>query len=318
MRKIKKVVISIILIIAGVAAVIYMNKPKPIDKSAASKVPDVDLAFAVLGDVHENIDSFQESINDLYKINLGMDALVLNGDTVDQGIEKQYDSVKKTINKNKDLLPKVIIKNIGNHEFFNYDIEVNSPEQVQTFINRYLEFAEEDKVYHDTWVKDYHFISLGSEDGNSETMNSITAFISEEQQKWLKEKLAEKYQKGKPIFVFLHQPLNNGNGANSWVGVKQSDQVKELLSKYPEVILFSSHTHRDLDENSVVLNQPFTMVHTGAVHYTIIPDQSSEGGRRREPYIKGLYIEVNGDKVVIQGRNIKDKQWIFTKEISKE
>ncbi|OPJ65919.1 metallophosphoesterase family protein [Clostridium chromiireducens] len=318
MRKIKKVVISIILIIAGVAAVIYMNKPKPIDKSAASKVPDVDLAFAVLGDVHENIDSFQESINDLYKINPGMDALVLNGDTVDQGIEKQYDSVKKTINKNKDLLPKIIIKNIGNHEFFNYDIEVNSPEQVQTFINRYLEFAEEDKVYHDTWVKDYHFISLGSEDGNSETMNSITASISEEQQKWLKEKLAEKYQKGKPIFVFLHQPLNSGNGANSWVGVKQSDQVKEILSKYPEVILFSSHTHRDLDENSVVLNQPFTMVHTGAVHYTIIPDQGSEGGRRREPYIKGLYIEVNGDKVVIQGRNIKDKQWIFTKEISKE
>nr|WP_312292241.1 metallophosphoesterase [Clostridium chromiireducens] len=318
MRKIKKVVISIILIIAGVAAVIYMNKPKPIDKSAASKVPDVDLAFAVLGDVHENIDSFQESINDLYKINPGMDALVLNGDTVDQGIEKQYDSVKKTINKNKELLPKIIIKNIGNHEFFNYDIEVNSPEQVQTFINRYLEFAEEDKVYHDTWVKDYHFISLGSEDGNSETMNSITASISEEQQKWLKEKLAEKYQKGKPIFVFLHQPLNSGNGANSWVGVKQSDQVKEILSKYPEVILFSSHTHRDLDENSVVLNQPFTMVHTGAVHYTIIPDQGSEGGRRREPYIKGLYIEVNGDKVVIQGRNIKDKQWIFTKEISKE
>jgi len=318
MRKIMRLAIAIILIIAGVTAVIYISKPKPIDKSAASKVPEVDLAFAVLGDVHENIDSFQEAINDLYTINPGMDALVLNGDTVDQGIEKQYDSVKKTINKNKDLLPKIIIKNIGNHEFFNYDIEVNSPEQVQTFINRYLEFAEEDKVYHDAWVKDYHFISLGSEDGNSETINSITATISEEQQKWLKEKLAEKYEKGKPIFVFLHQPLNNGNTGNAWVGVKQSEQVKEILSKYPEVILFSSHTHRDLDGNSVVLNQPFTMVHTGAVHYTIIPDQSSEEGRRREPYIKGLYIEVNGNKVVIQGRNIKDKQWIFTKEISKE
>lgn len=318
MRKIRKLAIAIILIIVGVTAVIYMNKPKPIDKSAASKVPEVDLAFAVIGDVHENIDSFQEAINDLYTINPGMDALVLNGDTVDQGIEKQYDSVKKAINKNKDLLPKVIIKNIGNHEFFNYDIEVNSPEQVQTFIDRYLEFAEEDKVYHDTWVKDYHFISLGSEDGNSETINSITATISEEQQKWLKDKLAEKYQKGKPIFVFLHQPLNSGNTGNTWVGVKQSDQVKEILSKYPEVILFSSHTHRDLGENSVVLSQPFTMAHTGAVHYTIIPDQNSEGGRRREPYIKGLYIEVNGNKVVVQGRNIKDKQWIFTKEISKE
>ena len=88
-----------------------------------------------------------------------MDALVLNGDTVDQGIEKQYDSVKKTISKNKDLLPKTIIKNIGNHEFFDYDAGTNSPEQVQTFINRYLEFSGEEKVYHDTWVNDYHFIS---------------------------------------------------------------------------------------------------------------------------------------------------------------
>jgi len=53
-----------------------------------SERPDVDLDFAVLGDVHENIDSFQAAINELYTINPGMDALVLNGDTVDQGIEK--------------------------------------------------------------------------------------------------------------------------------------------------------------------------------------------------------------------------------------
>ena len=47
-------------------------------------------------------------------------------------------------------------------------------------------------------------------------------------------------------------------------------------------------------------------------------DESSECGRRRESYIKGLYIEVNGNNVVVNGRNIKEKQWIFTKEVSKE
>lgn len=316
MKKIRVISIVIVVLLIGVIAAIYINKPQPMDRSTVSEVPDVDLAFAVLGDVHENVDSFQEAINDLYTINPGMDALVLNGDTVDQGIDEQYDSVKNTISKNKDLLPKTIIKNIGNHEFFNYDIEVNSPEQVQSFINKYLEFSGEEKVYHDTWIGDYHFISLGSEDGNSETLNSITASISEEQQKWLKEKLAEKYQKGKPIFVFLHQPLSSGNGNTGWVGVKQSEKIRKILSKYPEVIIFSSHTHRDLDSSSVVLNQPFTMVHTGAVHYTLIPDANSEGGRRRESYIKGLYIEVNGSNVVIKGRDIKEKQWIFTKEIS--
>jgi 3',5'-cyclic-AMP phosphodiesterase len=314
LKKTRIIFVKIVIVLVGVIAAIYMNKP--IGKSTVSAIPDTDLAFAVLGDVHDNIHSFQEAINDLYTINSRMDALVLNGDSVDQGIEKQYDSVEKTISKNKNLLPKKIIENIGNHELFSYDIKINSPEQVQTFINRYLEFSHEKKVYHDTWVNNYHFISLGSEDGNSKTLNSITASISLEQQNWLKEKLAENYQKGKPIFVFLHQPLDYGN--RGWVGVKQSEQIIEILSQYPEVILFSSHTHRDLDVNSVTLDQPFAIINTGAVHYTIVPDANSKGGRKRVPYIKGLYIEVKGNKVVVKGRDMKEKQWIFTKEISKE
>lgn len=315
MKKIRIIfcILSIVMMIA-MAAIIF-SKPRPINKTMSKVTSNADLAFAVLGDVHENIDSFQEAINDLYTINSNMDALVLNGDTVDQGIEEQYISVKNILRENKDLLPKTIIKNIGNHEFFDYSVETNSQEQVQTFINRYLEFSGEEKVYHDTWINNYHFISLGSEDGNSETLNSITAYISEEQQNWLKKALAENYQKGKPIFVFLHQPLDNGN--SSWVGVVQSDTVKKILSQYPEVIIFSSHTHRDLDESSVVLKQPFTMVHTGAVHYTLFLDPNSESGRRRENFIKGLYIEVNGNNVVIKGRDFKEKQWIFTKEIAK-
>ena len=311
------IIIAVIFVVGIIASLVIKNQNGPVNKDVkTAEIPDVDLSFGVFGDVHENVDSFQKAINDMYTINPGINALVLNGDSVDQGIEKQYESMKKIIDKNKDLLPNKIIKNIGNHEFFNYDIEVNSKEQVQSFINRYLDFAGEDKVYHDTWVNNYHFISLGSEDGNSETLNSVKAYISPEQQNWLKEKLAEKYEKGKPIFVFLHQHLSNGKNGG-WVGSDQADEVRQILDKYPEVILFTSHTHRDLTESSVVLDQPFTTIHTGAIHYTIIPDENSEGGRRNEPYIKGLYVEVNGNKVIVKGRDFKEKQWIFSKEISK-
>ncbi len=311
------IIIAVIFVVGIIASLVIKNQNSPVSKYIkTADIPDVDLSFGVFGDVHENIDSFQKAINDMYTINPAINALVLNGDSVDQGIEKQYESMKKIIDKNKDLLPNKIIKNIGNHEFFNYDIEVNSKEQVQSFINRYLDFAGEDKVYHDTWVNNYHFISLGSEDGNSETLNSVKAYISPEQQNWLKEKLAEKYEKGKPIFVFLHQHLSNGKNGG-WVGSDQADEVRQILDKYPEVILFTSHTHRDLTESSVVLDQPFTTIHTGAIHYTIIPDENSEGGRRNEPYIKGLYVEVNGNKVTVKGRDFKEKQWIFSKEISK-
>lgn len=329
MKKLRRISAVIAIVLIGVAGAIYMNKPKAIDKSTETvssnektvsvdepvenTMPKKGITFGVLGDIHSNVGSFQEAIEDLYSIDSKMDLLVLNGDTVDQGKEEAYTSIRNVMNKNKDLMPKIIIKNIGNHEFYDYEAGTNSAEQVKTFINRYLEFAGEEKVYHDKWVGGYHFISLGSEDGNSKTTDSVRASISDVQQKWLKDKLAEKYEKGKPIFVFLHQHLNNGN--TGWIGVEQSKEVRKILSKYPEVILFTSHTHSDLNNSSILFKQPFTMVHTGAVSYTIVYSDNYEGGRKREPFIKGLYVEVNDNKVTINGRNIKDKQWIFNKEI---
>lgn len=273
------------------------------------------LTFAVLGDVHENIDSFQKAIYDLHSINPTMNALVLNGDTVDQGIDKQYNAINRILLRNKPFLPKTIIKNIGNHEYFNYDIEKNSPEDVKGFIKRYLNFAGEKKVYHDTWINGYHFISLGSEDGNSTTLDSIRAFISDEQQKWLNNKLAENYELGRPMFVFLHQPLNN-NPNRGWVGTEQSEEINKILSHFPEVVLFTSHTHADLTAKSIVTGQPYTTVHTGAVHYTLVQQQGQSQNRTREPYIKGLYVEVNKKTVIIKGRDFKEKTWSFTKVIS--
>ncbi len=316
MKKVKNFSLIVIFVLI-VISIININKSKiSFNEEVVEPTTNSDLAFAVFGDVHENIDHFQESIDDFYKINPNMDALILNGDVVDQGIDEQYDSVKETLDKNKNLLPKTIIKNIGNHEFFDYNIEVNSKEQVQSFINNYLEFSGEEKVYHDKWIKGYHFISLGSEDGNSETMNSVTAFLSEEQLEWFKEKISEKYEKGKPIFVFLHQHLEYPN--SNWVGIEQAKELREILSDYPEVILFSSHTHRDISDNSISLNEPFTIVNTGAIHYTLVIDPDKEKGVRREDdYINGIYVEANGNTVTIKARDIKEKEWTYSIEVSK-
>ena len=310
----KRIILILCFVIISGLSLLNNERVISSDKVTDPLVSSNDLTFAVLGDVHGNNDSLLTALRDLHNINPRLNALILNGDTVDQGIKKQYDELKKTLLKNKSILPKIIIRNIGNHEFFNYDIETNSPQDVEAFTNRYLEFAGEEKVYHDTWINGYHFISLGSEDGNSQTLDSIRAYISDEQQTWLKNQLAEDYIKGKPIFVFLHQPLNSNPNAG-WVGSEQSEEIKKILSQYPEVVLFSSHTHADLNETSVVLNQPFTKVHTGAVHYTIVRNAQNQT-RSREPYIKGVYVEVIGNGVVIKGRDLKENSWIFTEEIN--
>lgn len=312
MKKIFMIISALILALIGVAAVKYFRFDAVKSVSTEASL-GTSLAFAVVGDVHENTENFQTAINDMRKINSNMDALVMNGDSVDQGIEKQYNSMKKLLEKNSSKLPKTIIKNIGNHEFFDYNIEYNSEEDVKRFINNYLEFAGEKTVYHDTWVKGYHFISLGSENGNTKDFNSVKAFISEKQLSWLEQKLAENYEPKKPIFVFLHQHIGSGSGG--WVGTEQAGQIKELLSKYPEVILFSSHTHAAFENSSVTLNQPFSMVHTGAIHYTF--ETGSNGTRERvyNPY--GLYVEVFGNKVVVKGRDFGSSKWVFEKEINK-
>lgn len=328
-KNIKVSVITIVLVIIGIVVAAYINKA--IDKSAKTvlvsknealsnqnaqeQIAGDNVTFAVLGDIHGDTDKFKEAVSDLYTINPRMDALILNGDTVDDGTKEEYDKVTQFISDNINLLPQKIIKNIGNHEFYAHDMEINSKEKVQEFIRKYLDFSREQKVYHDAWVKDYHFISLGSEDGNSDILDSLMAYISDDQQKWLEEKLAEKYQKGKPIFVFLHQHLNAGD--KQWLEEEQNKHITEILSKYPEVILFTSHTHNDLNANSVIVDKPFTMTETGAVYYTIVPDENNDGGVRIEPYIKGLYIVANGNNVIIRGRDMKENKWIFIREILK-
>lgn len=277
-----------------------------------------DLSFAVFGDVHDNVDNFENAINDLYKINPKMDALILNGDIVDQGLDKQYEEINKAIDKNQDKLPEVIIKNIGNHEFYNYDESSNSQEDIENFTNKYLEFAGRDKVYDDTWIKGYHFISLGSNNLTSEDLNSTQASLSETQISWFKEKLSEGYEEGKPIFVFLHQPITVDFFGRQWVGVRQEEELLKILNDYPEAVVFSSHTHKEFDDDSIQENMPFTMAYTGAVGYTLIKDSSVENGRRRDTSVNNvLYVEVSGNVVTLNERDVYNHSWSYSKEINR-
>lgn len=323
MKKLKITILIFIVITLFISSSVYMKVNTPNHDNSkktemsvnavTTKVPENDgLTFAVLGDVHGNTDRLKNSINDLYSINENMDAMILNGDNVDQGLESQYDAVKKTLSRNSKLLPKTIIKNIGNHDYFNYEKGTNKPEDVQSFINMYLEFSGEKSVYHDTWLKGYHFISLGSESGNTKELGSVNAFLSQKQLEWLDGKLAEKHEKGKPIFVFLHQHLSTG--IKGWIGVEQRRELSKILSSYPEVILFTSHTHVLLSVDNIKLNQPFTTAHTGAVSYGILPEGYSI--KRLYNESQGLYVEVHGKKTVIKGRDFIKGSWIFSKEIS--
>ncbi len=285
--------------------------PKMGTKESSSSYSAMSVAFSVLGDIHCNTGKLEKAIKDLYGINPHADAMVLNGDIVDQGLDKQYSKILACLDKNKALLPGTVIKNIGNHEFFDYSKGPNSPLMVNGYISRYLAFSREKKVYHDVWIKGYHFISLGSEQCNTEKLGNTQAFISEEQQKWLGEKLREKYAPGKPVFVFLHQHIADNTKIKVLPSsdIKQAGAIKAILSRYPEVILFTSHTHSFLKSGNLICSYgPFTAVHTGAVNNPIALDGSGRRFIAKES--QGLYVEVKKNKITIKGRNFDGGQWV--------
>lgn len=275
---------------------------------------DDKVSFGVLGDIHHNTDKLNDATKQLYKINKGMDALILNGDIVDQGMQEYYDDVTNEIKNNKKYLPKNIIRNIGNHEFYNYEKGTNTDEESNDFLNRFLTFSEEKKPYHNKFINGYNFITLGSEETYTDLVGTASAYISKEQKDWLKEALEEKYEEGRPIFVFLHQGIGT-NTKNQLIEEDKKESVKEVLSKYKEVIVFYSHFHQNIREVNVATVDGITTVHTGAIHYTAYFKNGKVDRLDKEESF-GLYVDVEKNKVTIIGRDFKNKKEAFKYELN--
>jgi 3',5'-cyclic-AMP phosphodiesterase len=309
-KKIKFLSIISIILFFILSVITFFNSDLSVSNISRKSKTKPDLSIAILGDVHSKTDRLKSAAKDLYGINSKIDALVLNGDTVDQGLDNQYKSVKRTLLLNSWYFPNQMFINIGNHEFYDYEKGENSPEEVQKFVKRYLEFADRDKVYTDSWIKGYHLIFLGSEQCYTPELGSTQAYLSSEQLEWFKEKLAEQYTPGRPILVFLHQHLSGESNSSQfrWVGVKQDAELKQILSKYKEVVIFTSHTHSSLSLSNKYIKEPFTAVHTGPITNPIESD--GKGGRKSVEGSQGLYVEITGNEVFVRGRDFKNKTWI--------
>ena len=284
-------------------------------KNNSKRECTADLSFVVLSDIHGNTKKFKNAIDDLYRINSNIDVLVLNGDSVDQGIDEQYNDMESALYKSSKKLPTTIIKNMGNHEYYDYSCKKDTEENVSERIKRYIDFSGEEKIYHDTWIKGYHFISLGSDNNGIDKVNYTRGCISDEQIEWLKETVEENYEEGRPIFIFLHQPLDmNFFGLND-AGVDKNDEIKNILLKYPEAILFTSHTHKtpnDVEDKSNELIE----INTGSVNSNCIADKSCEEGFKEDKsYSNGVYVEVTGGDIIIRVRDFINKNWIYTRKI---
>ncbi|MGE7924858.1 metallophosphoesterase family protein [Viridibacillus arvi] len=246
------------------------------------------------------------ALQDINDVNPEVEALIINGDLVNNGESKSYEIFKRIIEKNPH--PEQTYYTIGNHEFFKND--GNEPS-----IQRFLNFSNLENVYDDAMIHEYPFLFLGTESwGPIGSPTKDSAVLSEQQLNWLEEKVNALKQDNKPVFVFLHQPLPYSTYETDLEyyqnGVIQDKEVRNLLSKLKHAFLFAGHSHWDLRNPNMLVKQETTFVSTGAIFNTWGPN--GEGGDTvvNSDGSQGLYVQVFHDSIQIAGRDFANKQWI--------
>ena len=274
---------------------------------------DLRYEFQVVSDIHITTNQkhihnqhFAMLLEDIKTISPGSVGLFVNGDTADSGNVLEYKRMRDIVDKAGDGLPPLFFA-IGNHDYMNGQREKQ--------ISNFLEYTgtDSDTVYHDEWINDVHFVFLGGEQAG------LHAELSEAQLTWLEETLAKNRDENRPIYLFLHQGLMDTVAGcfeyQDWHGINQSEELSAIIKQYPEIIMFSGHSHWEMDSVHTMKerdeNLP-TIFNTASCAYLWSDDCMAtnvgiEGSQ-------GYYIYAYDHAVIVRGRDIAAGKWIASSQ----
>ncbi len=219
------------------------------------------LRFAVCSDIHLNGEEeqtaalrFGQLFDDMYSyaeksdIYKKLDAVVVAGDFSGGGAEKQYKMYNK-ITKEKMKPETKLLTVIGNHEFIDYR-DADATVGYTVYKKHINEALDTDIV-----INGYHFIGVAYDDNGKTFKTKLT---------WLKDRLdnAVKENPERPIFVYQHpHPFLTVYGSVNW----GDTDLRKILSKYPQVVDFSGHSHYCPADPRSVWQGAFTAVGCGSL-----------------------------------------------------
>ncbi|MBJ6362149.1 metallophosphoesterase family protein [Paenibacillus sp. GCM10012307] len=262
------------------------------------------ISFQVITDTHVTIDSehvhnvnFDRSLKDIIQHADNSCGIMHAGDITDHGHPEEYMELHRIIAENKEGLPNIRFT-LGNHDVGLGDWQARS--------SLYFKNCGTNSPYHDHWIDGYHFIFLGTEKGLR-----LHCDLSPVQLQWLEEKLAEQASAHQPIFLFLHQPLLNTVAGSmeeqEWYGVVQDEELRQILSRYPQAILFTGHTHWELEAKAIMFeggDHMATCFNAASTAYLWTDEDEHKDGSQ------GFYVDVYEDRVLVKGRDFAEGKWI--------
>lgn len=264
----------------------------------------------VMSDIHINASDshlhnqhFAAALEDIKTLSPNSMGLFINGDIADHGQAVEYSAYRQLLKRAGDGIPPTYAA-MGNHDF---NGGLNAAAQIRQFLDGTDNDSE--TVWFDRWINGYHFIFLSGEvaGGNAE--------LSHTQLDWLDETLAKDRVEGRPSFVFLHQGLMNTVAGTfqyqNWHGVNQSAEMRRILKKYPEAVLFSGHSHWTFESEMTVKpadDELPTVVSTASCAYlwddTCIATNVGITGS------EGFYLYLYENYMILRGRSYDRGEWI--------
>lgn len=196
-----------------------------------------------------------------------VDMIVLNGDVVNStGDYAAYSAYNKILDyvfgEDRENMPHIIYP-MGNHEFYGGNQEHTYYKATKLPLNTR------------TIVNGYSFISISNsklQKGDEELAQSngtlADGTYNPKRINFLKEQLsaAAKDDPEKPIFVFLHMPIDSSINGGHWA-TPQYEEIYDILKQYPQAVVFTSHSHYCMSDERSIMQKDFTMVNTGTSSY---------------------------------------------------
>ena len=144
-------------------------------------------------------------------------------------------------------------------------------------------------------INGFHFIGVS----RSETLEHYT----DEQIKWLDENIAAAVEADpeKPVFVFQHEHVLNtvyGSSETDGWGV---DTFTDVLTKYPQVVHISGHSHFPANDPRAVWQGSFTAINDGGLSYfeLAVDGENEQYPEGKERMSQALIVEVDADNRVL-------------------
>ena len=208
----------------------------------------------------------------------GLDALVMPGDLTNNGFQQEIDTLLKYYKNEPAINGKPFIYCSGNHDIFSEDEGAFTQKMKKAFDNTGAYDADDpDRGWgandsRHSVVGGIHFIQINVD--NYEWSKGVYLVPT---LRWLEAEMAEaaKADPTKPIFVTSHLAIPGTVTGSNLVttgaddAVWACDYIKPILDKYPQAFLLSGHTHFSMNDERDIVQDKFTMMNIGPVHYLI-------------------------------------------------